>query len=93
MVTLVSRSIRWAMAGLVRAYQLALSPLFPPSCRFVPTCSDYAREVLQRKPLLAGLWLIVRRLGRCHPLCRGGFDPVPPDGRGTPPAIRPHRGD
>ena len=78
-IAFVSRMVRGALAGLVRTYQAALSPLFPPSCRFVPTCSDYALEALQRKPLFVGLWLIVRRLGRCHPFCRGGFDPVPPD--------------
>jgi len=64
---------------LVKGYRRTLSPLLPPSCRFFPTCSDYALEVLERKPLLVGLWLIVYRLGRCHPLCRGGYDPVPPD--------------
>ncbi|KPL11193.1 hypothetical protein AMJ85_04250 [candidate division BRC1 bacterium SM23_51] len=79
MIAFVSRWVRWGLAGLVRAYQVVISPVFAPACRFAPSCSDYALEVLQRKPLLEGLWLIARRLSRCHPLCRGGFDPVPPD--------------
>jgi len=89
MIGLVSRFIRTVLRGLVRAYQALVSPLLPPSCRFVPSCSDYALEVLQRKPLLEGLWLIVQRLGRCHPLCRGGYDPVPPDRTGPEKVIGP----
>jgi len=79
MIRLLSWRIRKALMLLVRLYQATFSALLPSSCRFVPSCSDYALEVLQRKPLLGGLWLIARRLGRCHPFCRGGFDPVPPD--------------
>jgi len=70
--------------ALVRAYQKAIAPLFPPSCRFVPSCSNYALEALQRKPLPRALWLILRRLCRCHPYSRGGFDPVPPEGDVAP---------
>ncbi|MCX8037766.1 MAG: membrane protein insertion efficiency factor YidD [Candidatus Sumerlaeia bacterium] len=76
----VSRWIRRGLQALIRVYQRGLSPLLPPSCRFFPTCSDYALEALERKGLLAGLWLIVRRLARCHPFCKGGFDPVPGKG-------------
>jgi hypothetical protein len=83
MMAFVSRQIRRTLMGLVRAYQALFSPLFAPSCRFVPTCSDYALEALQRKPLFEALWLIAGRLGRCHPFCRGGFDPVPPDRPGN----------
>jgi hypothetical protein len=79
MIPIADQLARRILTGLVRGYQAVLSPLFPASCRFVPSCSHYALEVLQRKPLFEGLWLIARRLGRCHPLCRGGFDPVPPD--------------
>jgi hypothetical protein len=79
MIALLSRWIRRILMALVRVYQATFSALIPPSCRFVPTCSDYALEALERKPLHVGLWLIVRRLARCHPFCRGGFDPVPPD--------------
>jgi len=59
-------------------YRALLSPLLGARCRFVPTCSAYAMEALEVHGPLYGSWLIVRRLVRCHPLCDGGFDPVPP---------------
>jgi uncharacterized protein len=62
---------------LIRAYQLLLSPLFPSSCRFVPSCSEYAAEALRRHGLWRGLGLALRRLCRCHPFHPGGWDPVP----------------
>jgi uncharacterized protein len=61
---------------LLRAYKYAISPLFPPSCRFVPTCSEYAMEAVERFGVLRGGWRAVLRLLRCHPLARGGYDPV-----------------
>lgn len=64
-------------AGLIRVYQLALRPLLPPACRFVPSCSEYALEALHRHGLARGLWLAARRILRCHPFHPGGFDPVP----------------
>jgi len=70
--------MRTALCLLIRAYQRAISPLFPPSCRFVPTCSAYAIEALSTHGSLKGSWLTLRRLLRCHPLCKGGYDPVPP---------------
>lgn len=73
MKSLLARPLIW----LVRAYQLAISPLLPPSCRFYPTCSCYAIEALQRHGFLKGGWLAVRRIGRCHPWHPGGDDPVP----------------
>jgi putative membrane protein insertion efficiency factor len=69
--------IRAALIGLVRLYQLAVSPLLPPSCRFYPSCSAYAAEALRRHGAARGSWLAVRRLARCHPFCEGGIDPVP----------------
>lgn len=62
---------------LVRAYQLCISPFLPPSCRFHPSCSNYAIEALQRHGVLRGLWLTLRRIVRCHPWHPGGHDPVP----------------
>jgi len=62
---------------LVRAYQLLISPLFPPSCRFTPTCSAYALTSIERYGLIRGGWLAARRVGRCHPWSPGGHDPVP----------------
>jgi putative membrane protein insertion efficiency factor len=64
--------------AVLRGYKLVLSPLFTGSCRFHPSCSDYAAEAIRRYGLTRGSWLAVRRLGRCHPFCAGGYDPVPP---------------
>lgn len=60
----------------LEAYKLAVSPWLPPACRFTPTCSDYAREAFEHYGLLRGLSKTVGRLLRCHPLHRGGFDPL-----------------
>ena len=62
---------------LVRGYQTTISPVLPPSCRYTPSCSEYAVEALQRYGALKGSWLTLRRLGRCHPFRQGGHDPVP----------------
>lgn len=69
--------MRWLLILLVRGYQVALSPLFPSQCRFVPSCSAYAIEALERHGAVRGGWLTIRRLARCHPFCPGGYDPVP----------------
>lgn len=61
----------------IRFYQLAISPLLPPACRFTPTCSQYAIEAIQRHGPLRGLWLAIRRILRCHPWGGSGYDPVP----------------
>ena len=62
---------------IVRGYQVAISPLLPPSCRYHPTCSHYAVEALERHGAWRGGWLAVKRIARCHPFRAGGFDPVP----------------
>ena len=62
---------------LLRAYQVALSPLLGPACRFLPSCSEYAKESVRTHGALLGLWYALRRLVRCHPFCAGGLDPVP----------------
>ena len=63
--------------GMMRFYQLALSPLFPPACRFIPTCSGYAIEAIEKYGAVKGLRLACGRVLRCHPFCKGGYDPVP----------------
>ena len=71
-----------ALLLLIGGYRRLVSPLLPPSCRFYPSCSRYAVIAIQRHGALRGLWLAVRRIGRCHPWNPGGYDPVPPaDGR------------
>jgi putative membrane protein insertion efficiency factor len=68
---------------LVRGYQLFVSPLLGPRCRFYPSCSAYAVTALQTHGALRGSWLAVRRLGRCHPWNPGGVDHVPPARSGS----------
>jgi uncharacterized protein len=63
--------------GLIRGYQLAISPMLGPRCRFYPTCSCYAHTAIERFGLWRGFWLGLRRLLRCHPFAEGGYDPVP----------------
>jgi putative membrane protein insertion efficiency factor len=65
------------LRGLIRSYQLLISPVLGPSCRYLPSCSDYAAEAIERHGALAGTWLAVRRLARCHPWGGSGYDPVP----------------
>lgn len=65
------------LLSLVVFYQRFISPLTPPTCRFYPTCSQYTREVIEYHGALKGLYLGVRRILKCHPLHKGGFDPVP----------------
>lgn len=66
------------LRGAVRAYQLGVSPLLAPRCRFLPSCSDYALQAIERHGAAAGSVLALRRLLRCHPWCEGGIDEVPP---------------
>jgi putative membrane protein insertion efficiency factor len=61
---------------LLRAYKWAISPMFPPSCRYVPTCSEYAIEAVERYGAVRGGWMALGRLLRCHPFARSGYDPV-----------------
>jgi putative membrane protein insertion efficiency factor len=66
-----------ALIAAIRFYQKGISPLKPPSCRFVPSCSQYGAEAIERYGAARGGWLLLRRLARCQPFCRGGWDPVP----------------
>jgi uncharacterized protein len=71
-----TRTVR-ILVKVLRIYQVALSPLFGPACRFHPSCSEYAKESARTHGALLGLWYALRRLVRCHPFCAGGLDPVP----------------
>lgn len=62
---------------LIRVYQKTLSRMLPPSCRFIPSCSEYTYQAIDKYGLLKGSWLGAKRLSRCHPLNPGGYDPVP----------------
>lgn len=63
--------------GLIRLYQLTISQAISHSCRFVPTCSQYTFEAIEKHGLMRGVWLGAQRIARCHPFNPGGFDPVP----------------
>ena len=66
-----------ALRLIIRGYQLVLSPLLGPRCRFAPSCSAYAAEAIGRHGAIAGGWLAIKRIARCHPWGGSGFDPVP----------------
>ncbi|MBK5007153.1 membrane protein insertion efficiency factor YidD [Pseudomonas sp. S32] len=74
---------RLALVALIRGYQLIISPLLGPRCRFYPSCSHYAIEALRVHGAGRSSWLTLRRLLRCHPLHPGGVDPVPPGNNST----------
>ncbi|CAN5486740.1 membrane protein insertion efficiency factor YidD [soil metagenome] len=67
-----------AVSLLIRFYQVAISPLFPSSCRFTPTCSEYTLQAVRLHGVVKGLCLGVRRISKCHPFHKGGVDLVPP---------------
>jgi hypothetical protein len=68
---------RALVVGLLRIYQKLVSPNLGANCRYQPTCSQYAAEAIERFGVIRGSWLGVKRIGRCHPLRPGGYDPVP----------------
>jgi uncharacterized protein len=76
-----SRALSWSLRTGLRAYQFAVSPLLLPSCRYLPSCSDYAIEAIERHGAFYGAGLALWRLARCHPWGGSGYDPVPEAGR------------
>ena len=79
----IGQLLAWPLLALVWLYRVAISPLIGANCRFQPTCSAYAEEALRRHGALRGGWLMLKRIGRCHPWGGSGYDPVP-DGDGHP---------
>ena len=68
--------MRFILISVLRLYKAVISPWLPPSCRFVPTCSEYAREAIERYGAIRGTGMAAWRLLRCQPFCEGGYDPV-----------------
>lgn len=73
---LVLQPLSWLARALLWMYRVTISPLLGPCCRFVPSCSAYAAEAVQRYGVIRGTWMTLRRLLRCHPFHPGGWDPV-----------------
>ena len=68
--------MKWIILKIIRFYQMAISPYKPASCRFIPTCSEYAILAIEKYGACRGGWMAIRRLLRCHPFHPGGYDPV-----------------
>jgi putative membrane protein insertion efficiency factor len=68
--------MKYLVLDFLRLYKTILSPFFPPSCRFEPTCSEYAREAVEKYGAIRGTWLSFKRILRCQPFCKGGYDPM-----------------
>ena len=73
----IGRVLQRLALGLIRLYQLTLSRILPPSCRFTPSCSVYTYQAIEKYGVVKGGWLGAKRISRCHPLNPGGYDPVP----------------
>jgi uncharacterized protein len=80
----MDNTLKFLLLGLVRGYRIFISPLFLPSCRFYPSCSQYGLEAIDTHGPLKGTWLTVKRISRCHPWSEGGYDPVPDISPTTP---------
>jgi uncharacterized protein len=68
--------MKYAVLGILRLYKTLLSPFLPPACRFTPTCSEYTMEAVEKYGAFRGTWMGAKRILRCQPFCKGGFDPV-----------------
>ncbi|NKB19105.1 MAG: membrane protein insertion efficiency factor YidD [Alphaproteobacteria bacterium] len=76
-MNLFSIFLRSLIRGVIRLYQWVISPLFPATCRYAPSCSHYAADAVSRFGVLRGGWMAMKRIGRCHPWGGAGYDPVP----------------
>ncbi len=76
-IRVLQKLVRMIPIALIRLYQWIFSPLLPPSCRFHPSCSQYALSAYKKFGIWRGTWLTIRRIARCHPWHPGGLDPVP----------------
>jgi uncharacterized protein len=68
--------MKFLVLDLLSLYKIFLSPFLPPACRFEPTCSEYAREAVDKYGAIRGTWMALTRILRCQPFCKGGYDPV-----------------
>ncbi len=68
--------MKYAVLGLLELYKAVVSPFLPPACRFEPTCSEYAKQAVEKYGAMRGSWLGLKRILRCQPFSKGGFDPV-----------------
>jgi putative membrane protein insertion efficiency factor len=73
----IEQALSWLLLAVIHGYRLGVSPVLGPCCRYLPSCSAYAEEAIRVHGPGRGAWLSLRRVLRCHPLRRGGFDPVP----------------
>ena len=80
---MIMRLVERSALDLLRAYKWAISPIFPPSCRYTPTCSEYAMEAIERYGIFRGGMKALTRILRCHPFVKGGYDPVIRDVKGS----------
>uniref|UniRef100_A0A832G8S7 Putative membrane protein insertion efficiency factor n=1 Tax=Ignavibacterium album TaxID=591197 RepID=A0A832G8S7_9BACT len=76
-INIILKVLAFPFILLIKIYQIFISPLFPSSCRYTPTCSQYTLEALKKYGVLKGLWLGIKRISRCHPWGGSGYDPVP----------------
>jgi uncharacterized protein len=73
---MISNLLVYSATSLIKIYKFVISPILPSSCRFYPSCSEYAVEALKKYGIAKGTWLTLKRIARCHPLSAGGHDPV-----------------
>ena len=74
---MLNKIVTFPLILLIRGYQLIVSPILGPNCRFMPTCSEYALESLKTYGLIKGTYLTIKRIGKCHPWGSNGYDPIP----------------